>query len=103
MLARAPLLTPRLIPRGPRMRGMHSLHLVITFSFFHFFFGGGGRVITIWNNKINNKNTEKLLQWAWDTRKLKRLLGTRIRMMVSASTHRFCIFFAGCEKRTSSY
>ena len=42
MLARAPLLTPRLIPRGPRMRGMHSLHLVITFSFFHFFFGGGG-------------------------------------------------------------
>ena len=42
MLARAPLLTPRPIPRGPRMRGMHSLHLVITFSFFHFFFGGGG-------------------------------------------------------------
>lgn len=61
MLARAPLLTPRPTPRGPRMRGMHSLHLVITFSFFHFFFwrGRGGRVITIWNNKINNKNTEK--------------------------------------------
>ena len=44
MLARAPLLTPRPTPRGPRMRGMHSLHLVITFSFFHFFFlAGGGR------------------------------------------------------------
>lgn len=42
MLARAPLLTPRPIPRGPRMRGMHSLHLVITFSFFHFFLAGGG-------------------------------------------------------------
>ena len=107
MLARAPLLTARPTPRGPRMRGMHSLHLVITFSFFHFFFwrggGGGGRVITIWNNKINNKNTEKLLHWTWDVRKLRGLLGTRIRMMVSASTHRFCIFFAGCEKRTSSY
>ena len=43
MLARAPLLTPRPIPRGPRMRGMHSLHLVITFSFFHFFLAGGGK------------------------------------------------------------
>ena len=110
MLARAPLLTPRPIPRGPRMRGMHSLHLVITFSFFHFSLarggeggGKGGRVITIWNNKINNKNTGKLLHWTWDVRKLTGLLGTRIRMMVSASTHRFCIFFAGCEKRTSSY
>ena len=104
MLARAPLLTARPTPRGPRMRGMHSLHLVITFSFFHFFWrGGGGRVITIWNNKINNKNTEKLLHWTWDVRKLRGLLGTRIRMMVSASTHRFCILFAGCEKHTSSY
>lgn len=72
---------------------------------FHFFifFGGGGRVITIWNNKINNKNTGKLLHWTWDVRKLRGLLGTRIRMMVSASTHRFCILFAGCEKHTSSY
>ena len=42
MLARAPLLTPRPIPRGPRMRGMHSVHLGVPFSFFHFFFGGGG-------------------------------------------------------------
>ena len=42
MLARASLLTPRPAPRGPRMRGMHSLHLVITFSFFHFFLAGGG-------------------------------------------------------------
>ena len=42
MLARASLLTPRPAPRGPRMRGMHSLHLVIPFLFFHFFLGGGG-------------------------------------------------------------
>ena len=62
MLARASLLTPRPAPRGPRMRGMHSLHLVITFSFFHFFLaGGGGGGKTFWNNKIKNKNTEKLL------------------------------------------
>ena len=105
MLARAPLLTARPTPRGPRMRGMHSLHLVFLHFIFFFFLGGGGggRVITIWNNKINNKNTEKLLHWTWDVRKLRGLLGTRIRMMVSASTHRFCILFAGCEKHTSSY
>ena len=107
MLARAPLLTPRPTPpwaKNARYAFVASRDYLFIFSFFFWRGGGGGgRVITIWNNKINNKNTEKLLHWTWDVRKLRGLLGTRIRMMVSASTHRFCILFAGCEKHTSSY
>ena len=105
MLTRAPLLTPP--PHPPWAK--NARYAFVASRDYLFIFcgggggGGGGRVITIWNNKINNKNTGKLLHWTWDVRKLRGLLGTRIRMMVSASTHRFCILFAGCEKHTSSY